>query len=136
MIENINIASTLKELRTASKLSAKEVSERLTIYNITISTKTLYGYESGLSMPNADTFLALCKIYNCENPLQIISAAKKEPPALVEANTGEVELEILRDTMESLGYIANGEDLSDSDLRFLISVGECIRAWFEGRNSQ
>ena len=116
MIENINIASTLKELRAISKLSAKEVSERLTLYNINISTKTLYGYESGLSMPNADTFLALCKIYNCENPLQIISATKKETPALADANTGEVELEVLRDTMESLGYIAHGEDLSDSDL--------------------
>lgn len=66
-----NIASVLKQLRKTSGCSANKVIEYLKDYKIEISAKTLYGYESGLSMPNADIFVALCKIYKCENPLDI-----------------------------------------------------------------
>jgi len=52
-------------------LSASDVVNELQEYNIDISAKTLYGYESGLSMLNADAFVALCKIYKCDNPMNI-----------------------------------------------------------------
>ena len=54
-----NIASVLKQLRKTSNYSAVEVIKRLKKYEIDISAKTLYGYESGLSMPNANVFVAL-----------------------------------------------------------------------------
>ncbi len=66
------ISTMLKRLRKASCYSAREVTEKLLSQNISISEKTLYGYESGLSMPNADTFLALCGIYGCDNPLSFL----------------------------------------------------------------
>lgn len=65
------IANFLKQLRKTSGHSANEVVEMLQTYSINISIKTLYGYESGLSMPNADVFVALCRIYKCDNPLDI-----------------------------------------------------------------
>lgn len=68
---NNNISALLKQLRKTSSYSANEVVEQLKKYNIEISAKTLYGYESGLSMLNADVFVALCKIYNCDNPMDI-----------------------------------------------------------------
>ncbi len=71
MVNFINISSVLKQLRTASGLVAKDVADMLKGYGIEISEKTLYGYESGVSMPNANTFVALCLIYKCENPLDI-----------------------------------------------------------------
>lgn len=59
-----NIADMLKQYRKTSGLSVKEVIELLEKSDIHISYKTLYGYESGISMPNADIFVALCRIYN------------------------------------------------------------------------
>lgn len=65
------IANFLKQLRRTSGLSANEVTDKLQEYDIDISAKTLYGYESGLSMLNANAFVALCRIYKCDNPLEI-----------------------------------------------------------------
>lgn len=65
------ISSFLKQLRKTSGLSANEVVSELKAYDIDISAKTLYGYESGLSMLNADAFVALCRIYKCDNPMDI-----------------------------------------------------------------
>lgn len=64
---NNNISSMLKQLRKTSRMSAKEAAGLLKQFDMDISPKTLYGYESGLSMPNADVFAALCKIYHCSN---------------------------------------------------------------------
>lgn len=67
------IAVFLKQLRKTFGYSANEVVCRLKEYNINISAKTLYGYESGLSMLNADVFVALCDIYKCDNPMDLFS---------------------------------------------------------------
>lgn len=74
-----SIANLLKQLRKTSSFSANEVVEKLKQYNIDISAKTLYGYESGLSMPNADTFITLCKIYKCENPMDMLGGVSIKP---------------------------------------------------------
>lgn len=76
------IANFLKQLRKTSGLSANEVVEKLKDYNIDISAKTLYGYESGLSMLNADAFVSLCRIYKCENPLDIFGTPSINPNEL------------------------------------------------------
>lgn len=65
------ISGFLKQLRKTSGFSANEVVKELQKYDIDISAKTLYGYESGLSMLNADAFVALCRIYKCDNPMDI-----------------------------------------------------------------
>lgn len=65
------IAGFLKQLRKTSGLSANMVVNNLKSYGIEISAKTLYGYESGLSMLNADVFVALCRIYKCDNPMEL-----------------------------------------------------------------
>lgn len=62
------IASILKQLRKSAHLSAKQASSQLKQYGIDIASKTIYGYESGISMPNADVFVALCQIYHCDDP--------------------------------------------------------------------
>mgnify|MGYP001032587251 CR=1 FL=1 len=57
------IASILKQARKASGLSVKDTAAHLNNIGIHLSAKTLYGYESGISMPNADVFVALCQLY-------------------------------------------------------------------------
>lgn len=73
------ISNLLKQLRKTSGLAANEVAEKLKKYNIDISYRTLYGYESGLSMPNADVFVALCRIYKCDNPMDIFGGFSLRP---------------------------------------------------------
>lgn len=67
------IASLLKQLRRTSGYSTDFVCSKLAGKGINISKNTLYGYENRVSMPNADVFLELCRIYHCENPLDILS---------------------------------------------------------------
>lgn len=73
-MDEYNISGFLKQLRKTSGYSANEVVEKLKGYNIDISSKTLYGYESGLSMLNADVFVALCLIYKCDNPMELFNS--------------------------------------------------------------
>lgn len=68
-----NLGTVLKELRKKKKLTAKETSDKLLSMGYEISDKTLSGYETGIRMPNADVFMALCKIYDCKNILEMFS---------------------------------------------------------------
>lgn len=64
-----SISLTLRKLRERQKLSVKEVQEKLLLFNIDVSIKTIYGWESGKRLPDADTFLTLCDIYKSEDIL-------------------------------------------------------------------
>lgn len=61
------IATTLKQLRNLNNYTPETVVSNLQEYGIDISTKTLYGYESGLRQPKADMLLLLCKIYQVDS---------------------------------------------------------------------
>ena len=69
----MNIGERLKSLRESNNLTRREVVEQLKNYGIDISDKTLYGYESGRNSANADMFLALCRVYKCNNIMEIFS---------------------------------------------------------------
>ncbi len=69
----ITIGDTLKKLREINGLTRKEAADKLKDLGIDISDKTLYGYESGRNSANADMFLALCKIYKCNNIMETFS---------------------------------------------------------------
>lgn len=83
---NYNISSVLKQLRKTSGYSANDTIDKLKEFNIDISVKTLYGYESGLSMPNANVFVALCKVYHCDNPMVFFGNASFDNSELVLLN--------------------------------------------------
>ena len=67
------IGTELKKLRENANLTIKDVIIKLKEYNINISDKTLYGYESNNRSLTSDTFLALCSIYRCKNILEVFS---------------------------------------------------------------
>lgn len=64
-----DIGKTLKALRENAGLTCREVAGKLIEYGFEISDKTIYGYESGRSSANADMFLALCRVYKCNDIL-------------------------------------------------------------------
>lgn len=78
-----DIADFLRDKRAECKMRVPEVTQRLkSMYGLTLSDKTLYGYESEVSSPNIPLFLALCKIYGVEDILGEIERAKKTRVAL------------------------------------------------------
>ncbi len=72
------LGMVLQSLRKEKNLTAKNVSDLLKQEGYDISDKTISGYETGIRMPNADTFMALCKIYDCKNILQKFNFVKAD----------------------------------------------------------
>lgn len=68
-MKNENIAKVLKHYRKQNHLSVKEVAEKLKERSLIVAEKTIYGWESGQSQPDADTLLLLCDIYNIDDIL-------------------------------------------------------------------
>lgn len=75
-MKNNNIGEILKEYRKANKYTVNEVSDLLKQQNFIAAPKTIYGWESNRSLPDADTLLTLCKIYNIEDILKTFGYLK------------------------------------------------------------
>lgn len=82
------IPEFLKNTRNSQKLSVEFVVEQLKKFDIKLSTKTLYGYENGVSMPDAYTLLALCSIYNIDDIMLELGykSKKKSLKELIDEN--------------------------------------------------
>lgn len=83
------IARVLKESRKKTSLSAKEVTDQLRLHGIDISPKTLYGWESGHTQPNADALLLLCDIYGFEDIMREFGYGDKVQNPTTESKTPE-----------------------------------------------
>jgi len=78
-MKNPNIAKVLKYYRKCNRLSVAEVSEKLEqISPVPVAKKTIYGWESGQTQPDADMLLCLCKIYNIDDILSAFGYVPEE----------------------------------------------------------
>lgn len=68
-MKNERIAQVLKEYRKKNKLTVNDVSLKLQEKSLTVAPKTIYGWESGQTQPDADTLLLLCEIYHIDQIL-------------------------------------------------------------------
>ena len=81
-----DISKLLREGRTRCLLSIDDVLSRLKNVNISISQKTLYGYENNVATPKIRTFLALCDIYGVTDVMlalgisSVLPLSQHEPP--------------------------------------------------------
>ncbi len=62
-----NIGEKLTALRRRAGLSQKELAERLALYGVHVSNQAVSKWEKGLTQPNAEQFLALCRALDAEN---------------------------------------------------------------------
>lgn len=62
-----DIGAMLKKHRKLNNLSVKQVASKLKEINICVAPKTIYGWESGNTQPDANTFLSLCDLYKVED---------------------------------------------------------------------
>lgn len=78
-MKNEKIAHVLKQARKDNNLSVANVAELLKKKSISVATKTIYGWESGQTQPDADTLLILCDIYNINNILATFGYNDRKP---------------------------------------------------------
>ena len=71
-MKNPLIGERLKHYRKTCKLSVEQVSELLSEIQ-PVAPKTIYGWESGRTQPDADTLLRLCRIYEVNDILESFS---------------------------------------------------------------
>ena len=62
-----NLGEKLTALRRRAGLSQKALAERLALYGVTVTNQAVSKWEKGLTQPNADQFLALCRALDAEN---------------------------------------------------------------------
>lgn len=71
MITKKEVGSILKACRKKLHFSVDDSVAALKEENIIVAPKTIYSWESGNSMPGADTFLVLCKIYKINDIISV-----------------------------------------------------------------
>ena len=119
----------IKEARELAGLSQKELAEK-----IGVAPNTFHGYESGKHDPKSNLLADIARVCGVSVDFLLGLEEKEDAPMLPEESTGvKVDPQRVWDLLVSMGFVKPGEDLTDSDLRFLMSVGEIIRAWFAER---
>lgn len=82
-MKNAKIAVVLKYYRKLTHKSVSDVAEELGKSNICVAEKTIYGWESGQTQPDADTLMVLCKIYGIEDILGTFGYENKDKKEIV-----------------------------------------------------
>ena len=78
-MKSIKIAEELKSYGKMNNVIAREITELLEEKSLKVAEKTVYGWESSATQPDADTLLLLCDIYNIDNSLGTFGYTDEEP---------------------------------------------------------
>lgn len=126
---SVDIASTIKQRRKELGMSVAELVDHLKSAGVVVAKQTVYGWENGHRQPDADTFIAMCQILGIKS----FNEVKKSPSAEESAPGDQVTLEESNRLLVALGYIQEGDDLSDQDLAFLSHIVGLLDAWFRSK---
>lgn len=115
------------DLRKRSGMSLDELSEKSGVPKGTLSKIT-----SGITKsPSLETMRIL--VHAMGYTLDDLDPKEKAPTPSKDDARAKIEPEKLMNVLIEMGFVEPGKDLTDADLRFLISVGNIIRAWFAER---
>ena len=116
----------IKEARQASGISQKELASRLGI-----APATLSGYESGAHDPKSELLSEIANI--CGVSVDFLLGREPENKKTTtsdDAEEGNISLEESNALLVALGFIEEGEELSDDDLSFLSKILGLMEDWF------
>ena len=109
-------------------LTQKALAERMGI------TPTRLNYwEKDKREPDVKMLNLLCKTLEIDPKALLSDEGTEKAPALSEDSTRAISVEALETMLIQGGFIRPGEDLSDDDLDFLLSVGRIVETWFRKR---
>lgn len=136
-MNDTDFGKVLRKMRTDSGKTVPEVSEHLTSLGYKAATQTIYGWERGLSQPNPDPFLAMCKFYGVTDVLSYFGSDPidtKKSPSATEAAPGEEDVKLmmyLRRGVYDMGFLPEGADLTDRQVEALLGVCAILHAIFD-----
>ncbi len=81
------IGTVLRELRKKKKMTVQEATAALAEKGFVISCKSMYAYENDTREMNADPFIALCQIYDCDNVMETFADAAADDSLPTEEET-------------------------------------------------
>lgn len=109
-------------------LTQKALAERMGI------TPTRLNYwEKDKREPDVKMLNLLCKTLEIDPKALLSDEETEKAPAPSEDSTRAISIEALEAMLIQGGFIRPGEDLSDDDLDFLLSVGRIVETWFRKR---
>lgn len=109
-------------------LTQKALAERMGI------TPTRLNYwEKDKREPDVKMLNLLCKTLEIDPKALLSDEETEKAPAPSEDSTRALSIESLEAMLIQGGFIRPGEDLSDDDLDFLMSVGRIVETWFRKR---
>lgn len=101
-----------------------------------IGYTTYNGYESGAREPKSDFWIKVATTYGVTIDYLMgysNDPTQKSPSAEESAPGDRVTLEESNRLLVALGYIQEGDDLSDEDLAFLSHIVGLLDAWFRSK---
>lgn len=118
----------LKEMKEKSGLTTREIAEKAQIPEPTLE-KLFAGITKD---PRLATITQLVHFFGYRlDDLDDPAPIPEKNPASSDNDAGsKISVEQLYEMLVQAGFVREGEDLSDDDLRFLLAVGESIRLWF------
>lgn len=121
------INDRIRELRESTGMSARKFAETMGI-----KYTTYYGYETGAREPGSDFIVKFADYFGVTTDYILGIDAKKSPePECPEED--KLSMDELVTMLSKAGFLDDNGDLSDTDLRFFMAVGEMIRTWFADR---
>lgn len=130
----MSFSDRLKEARTAKNLKQGELGALIGVTGNAISN-----YENGTSSPNDRVLLKLFDVLEVEPNFLFqdsFTPKTKKAPAVKQGPAGNgISLEESNRLLVGLGFIKEGEQLSDEDLAFLASVIGLLDAWFSRKQA-
>ena len=109
-------------------LTQKALAERMGI------TPTRLNYwEKDKREPDVKMLNLLCKTLEIDPKALLSDEETEKAPAPTEDSTRAISVEALEEMLIQGGFIRPGEDLSDDDLDFLLSVGRIVETWLRKR---
>ena len=127
--------------RIADARKAIGMTQRTLAEKLGIAASTLNGYEKGNHKRDSDRLIAVSSITGCtiDYLLNRVDGfhdyyGKEKSPAPAEAETEEkLSVKEVIDAFVKAGFVPQGQDLTDADLRFIIAMGEAFTRWFESK---
>ncbi|MDD3919642.1 MAG: XRE family transcriptional regulator [Eubacteriales bacterium] len=101
----MQICDTLAALRKAQRLTQPQTAAYLTDHGRSVSYKTVSKWECGLSLPDAEEFLLLCRLYGVSDVLTVFLDSGSEEAPLNDLGRQRL-LEYLRLLQSSEKYLA------------------------------
>lgn len=122
---------SLKRMKVESGLTTAEIAKGAEIPEPTLE-KLFAGVTKDPKLPTMQKL-----VHFLGYTLDDLYPEEKKAPAPSEDSAGEKFKKIdIEAVLVSLGFIQDGQHITDADLRFINGVLDIIDAWFENRNQQ